>query len=73
MLSLTLHMPPKPQTKDLEEILHSIQERLECIQVQMEDNHTCQTAMEAYNDSIQSTLTFPMNQISSTNHDENTD
>lgn len=38
----------------------------------MEDNHTCQAAMEAHNDFIQSTLTFLMNQIPSTNHDKNT-
>jgi len=73
VLSLTFPMPPlKPQTKDLEEILQSIQERLSCIQVQMEDNHNRQAAMKTNNDSVQSTLTFLMNQIPSTHPDENT-
>ena len=70
MLSLTFSMPPpKPQTKDLEEILQSIQECMSCIQ---EDNHTQQAAMETHNDFVQSTLTFLMNQIPSTHTDENT-
>jgi len=62
----------KTQTKDLKEILRFIQERMSSIQIQMEDNHTRQIAIEAHNSSIQSTLTFLMNQIPSTNHDENT-
>jgi len=61
-------MPPKPQTKDLEEILHSIHERLVAIQDQMEETHTRQASLEARNKSLHSTVTFLIDQVSSILH-----
>jgi len=56
-------MPPKPQTKDLEDTLNSIQERLSAIQFQLDEHQNRQTTMEAKNDSIQYTLTLFLDHI----------
>jgi len=39
-------MPPKPQPKNLEDILQAIQDRLATIQTQMEANETRHTNIE---------------------------
>jgi len=53
VLSFLSTMPPKPQTKDLEEILLTIQERLSAIQAQMENIEVRQTNIEANNEFLQ--------------------
>jgi len=58
-------MSTKPPSRDLEELLNTIHERLLVIQVQMDKNQNHQIAMEARNDSIQSSLNLLMDQASS--------
>jgi len=43
-------MPHKPQSKDLEDLLQAIQDRLIVIQYQMQANEARQTTLEAHND-----------------------
>jgi len=47
-------MPPKPQSKDLEDLLQAIQDRLTTMQTQMEATEARQTNLEAHNDLLQS-------------------
>jgi len=47
-------MPPKLESKDLEEILQAIRERLSVIQAQMEATKTRQTNIEARNEFLHS-------------------
>jgi len=70
VLSLT-HHASQTQTKDLEEILHSIHERLAAIQVQMEETRTSQASLEARNESLHSTDTLLIDQVSSIPHLKN--
>jgi len=58
-------MPPKPQSKELEDILNAIQNRLTAIQTQMETQEQCQSALETKNESLHSSLSFLIDQVSS--------
>jgi len=58
-------MPPKHQSKDLEEIVQVIEELLSTIQAQMEVTETRQTNIKVMNEFLQSSLTSVIDQVSS--------
>jgi len=58
-------MPLKPQSKEIEDILHAIQDRLSAIQIHMESQEQRQDAIEAKQESLQSSLSALLEQVSS--------
>jgi len=64
-------MPPKPPSKDLEEVLHNIQERLAVIQIQLDENNNQQSTLEARNDHLHSNFPSLLYQVASLSHSKN--
>jgi len=58
-------MPSKPQSKEIEDILHAIQDRLFAIQIHMESQKQRQDAIETKQESLQPSLSALLEQVSS--------
>ena len=64
-------MPPKPPSKNLEEVLNNIQAHLMVIQSQLEDNTSRQSTLEAKNDHFHSTFMSLLDQVVLLSHPKN--